>query len=155
MKQNKGLTVVLAVLVLAIWGTIIYRIVDAVSEGDSEEVIIPQSGTSSSEKAGERFVYKDDVRDPFQFRSESSRKPVAAKDTTVTPIWTEPPFKLVGIMQKERLATAVLQRDDGATFFVRKGDTLGGLKILNIDQKRVEYLYRAQKRSWNIAPVAQ
>jgi hypothetical protein len=79
----------------------------------------------------------------FEMASEQN---VVKKDTTANSNWREPPFKLVRIMQKDKLTTAVLQRDDGATFFVRKGDTLAGAKILSLDQQIVEYAYRGQRK---------
>lgn len=109
----------------------------------------------ASAKETNRIEFREDVRDPFDFRTEVQRKSVAKKDTAVNAAWLDPPFKLVGIMQKDKLTTAVLQRDDGVTFFVRKGDTLGGVKILNLDRQTVEYVYRSQKKSWKLTPAAQ
>jgi hypothetical protein len=155
-KHNKKLTFFLALLVVGIWGTIVYRFVAAVSDSDSGEVIL--SGQESSvhlAKASERFIYKDDVRDPFQFRPPPPKQRAASKDSSTKPIWTEPPFKLVGIMQKERVTTAVLQRSDGATFFVQKGDTLAGLKILSVTDTLVQYRYANQHRSWSFGRIGK
>lgn len=156
MKHNKKLTFVLTLLVVGIWGTIVYRFVEAVSESDSGEVILSDQELSSRPaKASERFIYKDDVRDPFQFRTPQPKQQAASKDTASKAIWTEPPFKLVGIMQKERVTTAVLQRDDGTTVFVRKGDTLSGLRILSIADDSVQYAYRNQRRTWSLGRVGR
>lgn len=141
---------ILGILVIAIWGAVVYRIVDAIAQGDSGDNIVQGSAIAGTTRASGQFAYKEDVRDPFAFRAEPPRKPGVKRDTTVGAGWTEPPFKLVGIMQKDRLTTAVLQRNDGATFFVRKGDTLSGLKVLAIDQESMKYEYRNQRRSWTL-----
>jgi hypothetical protein len=154
-RHNKKLVWVLAVLVTVIWGVVIYRIVEAVSQGDSGDVTALGPTSVAPSKEGSRVDFKDDVRDPFEFRADVPKKSIAKKDTTANAAWTEPPFKLVGIMQKDKLTTAVLQRNDGATFFVRKGDTLSGVKILSLDQQMVEYTYRSQKKTWKLTPDAK
>jgi Tfp pilus assembly protein PilP len=146
---------VLAVVVTVIWGAVIYRIVDAVSQGDTGDAAIQETTKVVSSKETHHIDFSENVKDPFEFRSEVHKKVIVQKDTTAKVAWTEPPFKLVGIMQKNDLTTAVLQRDDGVTFFVRKGDTLAGLKVLTLDQQTLEYMYRNQKNSWKLTPGAR
>ena len=145
----------LAVVLTVVWGAVIYRIVEAVSQGDSGDVTTLGPTTAAPSKEGSRVDFKDDVRDPFEFRADVPKKSIAKKDTTANAAWVVPPFKLVGIMQKDNLITAVLQRNDGVTFFVRKGDTLGGLRILSLDQQTVEYAYRGEKKTWKLTPALQ
>ena len=155
MRHNKKLIWVLAVLLTVVWGAVIYRVVEAVSQGDSEDVAAPESANAAPSKESRRIAFGEDVRDPFEFHAEARKTVTARKDTAAKPAWIEPPFKLVGIMQKDKLTTAVLQREDGVTFFVRKGDTLAGIKILSLDQQTVEYAYQNQKKSWRLTPGLQ
>jgi hypothetical protein len=154
-RHNKKLIWVLGVVLTVVWGAVIYRIIDAVSQGDAGDASVREPTKVASSKETNRIEFKEGVRDPFEFLAEVHKKSITKKDSSANAAWTAPPFKLVGIMQKDKLTTAVLQRDDGVTFFVRKGDTLGGLKILSLDQQTVEYLYRSQKKSWKLTPAAQ
>ena len=155
MRHNKKLIWVLAVILTLVWGAVIYRIVDAVSQGDTGDAAIQETTKVVSSKETNHIDFSENVKDPFEFRTEVHKKVLVQKDSTAKLAWTEPPFKLVGIMQKDNLTTAVLQRDDGVTFFVRKGDTLAGLKILTLDQQAVEYVYRGQRKEWKLSRALQ
>ncbi len=155
MRHNKKLIWILAVLLTVVWGAVIYRVVEAVSQGDSGDVAVQEPAKTATSRDVNRVEFKEDIRDPFEFRAEIIRKGAAKKDTTANAVWTEPPFKLVGIMQKDKLTTAVIQRNDGVTFFVRKGDTLAGMKIFSLDQQTVEYVYRGQRKEWKLGRMMQ
>ena len=155
MIHNKKLLWVLGILLAGIWGTVIYLIVSAVGEGGSGESVTVEGPAGGSSPVTERFVYRKDVRDPFAFRQEVQKKASGKKDSTTAKAWSEPPFKLIGIVRKDQMATAVLQRADGETFFVRKGDTLGGMKVLGIEAPLVRYAFRGQDRTWSLESVGK
>lgn len=138
-------------ILAAVWGTIVYQIVDSVQDVDKDE----NSETSRGQIPGTRtrpklFKYVDDVRDPFQFlpaQKESSRRIAPVTERVV---WTPPPFRLTGIVNAGRKRTAMFEDVNGSTFILREGDTLRGMKILSIDSKTVKYFYAKKKAEWSM-----
>lgn len=143
---QKPLTRVLMILLLMIWGAVAYQVVDAVSRMDAPPE--PASARAIPEKRPP-FVYKADVPDPFTgrlVRVDSTLGGVRKKPKPLP--WMPPPFALTGILTQKKKATAVLQASDGTTFFLGRGDTLRGVRILRIDPKIVSYSYSGMKAQW-------
>ncbi len=143
---QKPLTRVLMILLLMIWGAVAYQIVDAVSRMDAPPE--PASALAIPEKR-QPFVYKADVPDPFtgrQAQADSTAQRMRKKPKPLP--WMPPPLALTGILTQKKKATAVLQATDGTTFFLARGDTLRGVRILRIEPKIVSYSYSGKKAQW-------
>lgn len=150
MKNNKVITILLVILLVAIWGTIGYRVITGVSSVGSEEggADVGMYGNSGSV----RYEYKDDVKDPFQLLPVVKKENTAAKKETksIEPLWVPPPYKLSGIIIDKKKKVAVLESVDGMTFFLSEGDSLNGLKIAKIEGKKVLFIYGGKLQQWNV-----
>ncbi len=143
---QKPLTRALMILLLMIWGAVAYQVVDAVSRMDSPPE--PASACAIPEKRPP-FIYKADVPDPFTGRQANADSTVRIIRKKPKPLpWMPPPLALTGILTQKKKATAVLQSSDGTTFFLGRGDTLRGVRILRIDPRVVLYSYSGKKGQW-------
>ena len=145
-KKNRKTMFVLGTAVLAIWGSIAHQVVEALGGGSEEsgsEISDVPRGTPMREK----YQYRDDVRDPFQF-FPPARRGSARKSRPGTPLWIPPPIKLTGLVGSGKRKTAIVESPDGATFFLAEGDTMHGIKILKINMDMVTYLYKQKRAHW-------
>lgn len=137
-------------LLMGIWGSIAYQLFGGSSstETNSENVLdgmIPQTAPT-------RYDYVANVRDPFSLTVSTRKKgtPNKAITTPQVPVWTPPPFRLTGIVVDKRKRTAMLESSDGSVYFLKEGDSLGGMRIRNINQTAVSYLYLNERGSWTL-----
>ena len=63
-------------------------------------------------------------------------------------IWNPPPFRLKGIIEAKSGKMAILEDVSGETFFLQRGDTLNGVRILAIESNRVQYEFVKKKSDW-------
>lgn len=149
MNANKKITWVLMASLIAIWGSIAYQLVEAVGKSDNEEVETSHPN-EALRPSKEKFTFEGNIRDPFRYvtRNESARKPAPVQQSVM---WVPPPFRLTGIVVKDKDKIAVLEGPDGATYFVSEGETLNGLKLLKILERSVTYKYLDQTRDWALA----
>ncbi len=145
MAQNKTLTRILLFVLLAIWGTVAYKVIAAISSG-SEDESGPTAVREPAATAAPPFVYRADVRDPFRVATAegtgSGNRIVKPKPVVV---WTPPPVKLTGILAGKKKRTAMVQTAEGSSYFLAEGDTLKGMKVLKIDPYKVSYLFMKKK----------
>ena len=144
---QKPLVRLLMLLLLSIWGGVIYQVIDAVTRMDA-----PQGAQARPLVSAARvpYEYKADVPDPFTGMklapdSSTSRGRVRPK---AAPPWMPPALQLTGILTYPRKATAVILGPDGSTHFLIRGDTLLGARILRIDRQSVAYTYNGKKAQW-------
>ncbi|MBI1806235.1 MAG: hypothetical protein HYR76_04185 [Ignavibacteria bacterium] len=149
MKTNKIVFWLLVILVVGTWGAVTYRIVEYSNNRDTEishETILEDPKGVSKE---EKYSYEEDIRDPFHFvkpvRRDSLVRNVAARPK---PVWSPPPFKLTGILVTKKAKTATLEGQNGSVFFLHKGDTLSGMKVVDIQEQVVTYYYQKKKDKW-------
>lgn len=143
---QKPLTRVLLILLFGIWGAVAWQVVDAVSRMDASP---ERASARTLPEKRPPYVYKADVPDPFTGRA--ARADITAPSLRKKPKplpWMPPPLALTGILTQKKKATAVLQASDGTTFFLGRGDTLRGVRILRIDPKTVSYSYSGKKAEW-------
>lgn len=149
MNGNKKITWVLMVSLIAIWGSIAYQLVEAVGKPDNEEVETshPNEALSPSK---EKFTFESNIRDPFRYvaRNESPRKSALVQQSAQ---WVPPPFRLTGIIVNDKERMAVLEGPDGATYFVSEGETLNGVRLLKILERKVTYKYLDETKDWALA----
>jgi len=149
MKNNKKLTWFLAAILVGIWSAIAYQVFEAVGFADDEGVET-SAPKAAPQNAGERFTFEQDVRDPFQYVVRKER-PKEVRQALREVLWVPPPFRLTGIVIKEKRKIAVLETADGATHFVAEGETLGGVTLLKILERTVTYKYLNQTKDWALA----
>jgi hypothetical protein len=136
MKNNKKLTWLLGVLLLGVWGTIAHELVGDVG-GDTDET--ENGALADADMTIERYVYDDDVRDPFYARlrppvrhDTTKKKPVVPKQVLALPT-----LKLTGILTASKKRTAMIEAMNGTVFFLHEGDTLQGVKLTKMTEQTV------------------
>jgi hypothetical protein len=146
-KQQKILNWALGVLLLCVWGGVGYQIIHSAHSGDEFD---SSMNGGLSKKNGPKikiFQYTADIKDPFQFLVPVIHHGTK-KDKPVKPVQIAPPkfpLRLLGIVNNNRRQTAIMESVDGTVSFLGKGDTLQGVKILEIGQNVVHYkFYRAE-----------
>ncbi len=147
--SNRTITFLLTLLLLGIWGTIVYQLFIAdnssAPRGAADEADNKWRRNSTTAK----YEYTANVRDPFGL-IVPARKDTILKKIVQLPIWAPPPFKLTGIVMNNKKRTAMLESAGGEVYFLREGDSLGSVKIQSIRQSIVTYSYLNSKGVWNI-----
>jgi hypothetical protein len=150
MKTNKNILRLLMGVLLIVWGLIVYQIISAVYFGGDGETSNVDNLIRNSNKNAEQFVYAESVRDPFQYRSTKIDTTKRIKPKQAAPIWNPPPFNLKGIIDAQSGKMAILEDASGETFFLQRGDTLRGVRILKIESKSVQYYFEKKKSDWQL-----
>jgi hypothetical protein len=139
--------------VLLVWGIIMYRIMGTMFGNSDGEIQQTERAKPQSAKAA-KYVYTDDVRDPFAFfpvARQSAAQPDKKNIPAAQPAAILPPFKLTGIVVgTTSKRTAILERNDGSVYFVGEGDMLDGLIITSIRKESVEYFFNKKKYVWQL-----
>ena len=148
MRTNKKITWLLAILVIFIWGTVGYRLLDSIDADDSKNVVGHNPPTPAANQSLTNYVYRNDVRDPFRIIMPSRSDSIKTRREIPKRAWVPPPIKLAGILQGKKKRTAMLEGTNGSVFFLQEGDTLGGVKILRIKDQTVTYLFLKEKKDW-------
>ena len=150
-KNTKLLTRILAVLLLVIWGEVAYQLVKSKHQAQVVTSAAPFHGAMQTSRPQVPYVFIDDVRNPFAFFNPV---PHVRKDPKVVPlivhIWAPPPVSLEGVMLGGGKRTAILTDPRGQTYFLSQGDTLDGVRILKVNDKRVIYSYDRKDSSWTV-----
>jgi hypothetical protein len=153
MTSKRLISTLLIVMLAGVWGTIIYRVVGGASSADTMSDRVVQDGASASAGPA-RYVYADDVKDPFLVVSPAPRK--SARDSLADGKKKEivailpPPYKLNGILTNTKRKVAIVESVDGSIFFLSEKDTMAGITIVKIDSKKVAYVYHAQQMLWQL-----
>ena len=150
--KNRKITWTLLVLVAAIWGTIAYQLYASMTEGEVNGATSNEEPKIVNKDVSITYVYLKDVRDPFKYgssmTSDSTRKP---GHTATNTVWVPPPLRLTGILAAGKRKTVMLQTTDGAVHFLKVGDTLRGVKVLEIGVQEVGYAYQRKYGSWTLS----
>ncbi len=146
---NKLLTWILVLVVLGIWGSIVYQLV--VDTGAGKGTQATDESSPSIVSGMNTYRYTADVRDPFQPLALTQKEvPVKRVVSAPPPLWVPPPFKLTGIIENRAKKTAVVEGSNGETYFLVEGDSVGGVKIVAIEKEKVAYRYANQEKEWMI-----
>lgn len=150
MKHNRKLTRSLLVLVLLVWGCVAYRIAVSMDGADMNERIPLRPTGAKQNRALNTYHFIEDVRDPFHYKMPTRKDTSGSKSHSARPkiVWAPPPFKLNGILYAERKRTAMLEGPNGSIYFLREGDTLGGVKVLKIKSQSVTYSFEKKTTDW-------
>ena len=136
------------VSLIAVWGSIAYQLVEAVDKTENEEIETTYP-REIPKRSAEKFTFNDNVRDPFKYVNWTESKKQKPAQQSV--LWVPPPFRLTGIVVKDKEKMAVLEGPDGTTYFVSEGETLNGVKLQKILQYTVTYKYLGQTKDWALA----
>ena len=149
MKNNKIIFWILILLATGIWGTVTVRIIDYAYAIDASEVnsSIPH-GTIPAE-VEQCYIYQENIRDPFHFARVAHRKDsLSANTNLLKPAHISPPFRIIGIVVTGNRKIVTVEGTNGSVHFLRTGDTLAGMKIVNIHGQSVTYLYEERREKW-------
>ena len=151
MKPNKHILRLLVIVLLIVWGLVVYEIISAIYFGGNEETINADNLIKNKNKSTERFRYDENVRDPFRYyalKTDTAKRVSTPKP--ITPVWNPPPFHLKGIIDAKSGKMVILEDGSGETFFLQRGDTLHGVRILAIESNRVQYEFEKKKSDWHL-----
>jgi hypothetical protein len=141
-KPNKPVMIVLGLTLVGVWGAIGFQIFAAmnVSPEQEERVRLIKPGRDSV------YVYVADSRDPF-FSPPPKPKPIGKAIVPEIP-WTPPKLKLTGVLSSGHQLSAVLEDSTGNISLLSPGETLNGVKILNVSARKVLYSYMKRNNEW-------
>jgi len=146
MKTNKHILRLLVGALLIVWGLIVYEVVTAIYFNGDKEIGSPDSLIKNKDKSAEQFRYSENVRDPFQYHSTKTDTMKHARIPKPIPsVWNPPPYHLKGIIDARSGKMVILEDVSGETYFLQRGDTLHGVRILAIESKRVRYEFEKKK----------
>jgi hypothetical protein len=136
---------------LIVWGLIVYEVISAIYFGGDKEIGSADRLIKNKDKSGEQFMYNENVRDPFQYRSsKTDTMKRANRPKPIAVVWNPPPFRLKGIIDARSGKMAILEDVSGETFFLQRGDTLHGVRILAIESNHVLYEFEKKKSNWRL-----
>lgn len=161
--KNKKLTFVLIPLVLALWGTILYRIFHVVN-GDKDSDRITENAiveSAGSALLPDTFSIHPDYRDPFGAKrinkvvfsenkvSAASRNTIIKNEPlrTAISITPWPTLTYSGLIknQKSNVQLAMVQIN-GQASIMKTGDIISGVELLKIVRDSIEVKFRAERR---------
>jgi len=151
MKPNKYILRLLVFALLIVWGLVVYEIISAIYFGGSEETSNADNLIKNKNISVEQFRYDENIRDPFRYyasKTDTSKRVVTPKP--ITTVWNPPPFHLKGIIDAKSGKMVILEDGSGETFFLQRGDTLHGVRILAIESNRVQYEFEKKKSDWRL-----
>jgi type II secretory pathway component PulC len=151
MKPNKHILRLLVIVLLIVWSLVVYEIISAIYFGGNEEPSNTDNFIKDKNKSAEQFQYNENIRDPFRYyalKTDTLKRGNTPKP--IAPIWNPPPFHLKGIIDAKSGKMVILEDGSGETFFLQRGDTLHGVRILAIESNRVQYEFEKKKSDWRL-----
>lgn len=150
-NNAKLLTRILAVLLITIWGEVAYQVVRNRRQPHATTSAPAVYHPVNTNNKRAPCVFKDNVRDPFAYFHPVTH---VRKNPKIVPlivhIWTPPPVSLEGVMLSGGKRTAILSDRTGRTYFLSQGDTLEGVRVLDVRHSRVAYSYDKKDTCWII-----
>ncbi len=162
MKKKSIIILLLIIVSLAVWSRNIYLIIVGIKQSD--EPFIEQPITNNwdlpdtmvaSEPEQISFVYQAKYRDPFQHWL-APPKPAISEQTLVEikepPIPVPPPLRFSGILSDSSGILAIIEGQNGQTYFTHVSDTIEGIIILQIENHQVECQFEGEKFVLELRP---
>lgn len=151
MKKNKPLTIALVIAVLAIWGTIAYKIAQATNNGNKNIPTASIPVTDTNSRLPENYEIAEYTRDPFlSIITDTATIPEVA--VSVAPAVEKKPLiipEYYGVVQNEKEKTALI-KIKGKLQFLHAGEISGDVKVISIHDDRVVMIVEGQKVSADI-----
>jgi hypothetical protein len=142
-RQNKFVLMALAVALSGIWGTIGYQVFHALNGEPEKEA---RGRPVDQRRDDSVYVYRVDSRDPFLPSAPKPKaKPIVKKEEVP---WSPPPLKLTGIVAAGPAMSAVIEDSAGNVTLLRSGETINGVKIIDVRARRVLYSYMRRQTEW-------
>lgn len=154
------LTIALSIMAMFIWGYNSYKFFIGMQSSNSFNRFKPYKKINDlrskliSNHRKEKWIYEARYKDPFDhwlIQQKNSNKKVAYTQGlssrvrgTNKPI-PPPKLRLAGIIRDRNGALAVIEDGQLNIFFVRKGDTIAGAKILAMDSSGIKYEFNQQR----------
>jgi hypothetical protein len=141
----------LGVALLIVWGLVVYEVISAIYFSGNDEMSSTGNLIQKKDKSAEQFQYSENVRDPFLYyasKTDTNKHGILPK--SIAQVWNPPPFNLKGIIDARSGKMVILEDRSGETFFLQRGDTLHGVRILAIESNHVQYEFGKKKSDWRL-----
>lgn len=149
---KKVILLVCVIIAIGIWS---YNLILFFPKSKTFKITSPSKQVTTEEtKETERirlssvsppFVYQVKHKDPFQpfFLEKKPVKEVEKGKSKPKPIEIVPPtLNLIGILWDSKNPQVVVADSSGQTHVLRRGDTIGEIKITRIERKEVMYTFK-------------
>jgi type II secretory pathway component PulC len=140
-KKNK-LVIPLIIITFAVWGMIIYNLIDYYlsSSNEEEKIVIdnnklPETKSRKASGLSEEITYKELARDPFTFsrKMEKTIEPVQPVVQHIEPPKPQFMYKINGAIINDKSKLIIFEdQTNHQTLFLREGETYNGIKIKSI-----------------------
>lgn len=148
--KNKGTTVLLTIILLIVWGTIGYKIY---SNTHPTDAVVP-AGLSvhfSPPKMEESEDYSLSLEYDDPFISKKTEKKVEKENKPVNQVnW--PDIKYKGCIYHGKSMMGIVEIK-GKSFFMRKGETVENIKIVNIYKTSLDVIFNNERKSFKTVVV--
>lgn len=153
------LPIILGFMALVIWGHNGIKFFKGIRSADEPSALHPHLlETRMITKTGkdvefDDWVYEPKFRDPFEnwliVRKKPKKKPRPKKRAqnkkNPSPSLPLPRLRLTGIIKDPSGSLAIIEDTKQEIFFVQRGDTIAGVKIVSVDSTRIDCEYKNQK----------
>ena len=135
---KKIINIFLMIIVIFVWGIIVYQLFFRISEEGLKENDVRFIGSNENTN---KFVFPDNAKDPFYplYKAKTIVKDTLNHRQSIIPAQNHPNIKLLGIIEDRSNLTAVLEFDNDSLAYVKEGDKVRGLLISKITQKKIQY----------------
>lgn len=147
MKKNKPVTIALLIAVIAIWGTIAYKIVQATGNNKINNINhIQKTDSGNTPLLLDDYTISDYTKDPFL---DILTDTAAVPETIIKPA-PQPDKKPIlipeyyGMIQNEKDKTAILKIKD-KYIFMHKGEKHGDVKLVSMHEENVVLMVEGEK----------
>jgi hypothetical protein len=162
MRRKNIIVPVLILLSLAVWGNNAYRIFigltksDGGPSGDIRSNAADTSGVPvAMAKPESLFVYRNDVRDPFEpafLRRSPDAAPVRKPSRKAEPQRKPPGLRYCGVVTDGEGPLAIIDGPDGESVLVRENGMVAGVSVLFIRKDRIECAFGKKKFVLELRP---
>lgn len=149
-RNSKLLTKILGVLVVAVWGEIAFQFLVKKKEPNTIGLSAAAMIAAKPGSPFKKFVFRNDIRDPFAYFHPAIHARKKKFVPLIVHVWTPPPVSLEGIMIGRGKKTAILSDRKGRIYFMSRGDTLDGLRVIGVRKNEVAYSYQKKDSSWTV-----
>jgi type II secretory pathway component PulC len=153
--KNKKIIISLVLLTVAVWGTIIFRIVKSIHLSDTVAVTNTEPASNKLIAVADTFSIKGDYRDPFLGRriiaslpKKIQAAPVKPKPLPVVATINWPNISYSGIIKNQNSTRELaLIKVDQKDFIMKTGDVAKGVELNKIFKDSVIVFYQREKKT--------
>lgn len=151
LKSKKSLYILFPVVIF-IWGIVIYRIVDALSDKTESAITFSNSGKSKIDKIErDTFSLRPIEKDPFLGIIYNKQKPVFThKDVNPLPSIEWPSINYLGLVSgtggKQKIHIFQIS---GQQYLMEIGEKVGEIKLVSASASSVKLSYKGQRKEFS------